>query len=75
VTFTATVTPTGPNAPTGHVLFKDGTTTIGGATLSNGVATLTKSNLAVGSHSVTAEYEGNAALAESTSAVLTQVVN
>jgi hypothetical protein len=73
VTFTAHVTSTGP-APTGSVKFLDGTTSIGLATLSGGVAKLTKSNLAVGSHSITAHYNGNAASSTSTSAVVNQVV-
>jgi hypothetical protein len=73
VTFTAHVTSTGP-APTGKVKFLDGTTGIGSATLSGGVAKLTKSNLAVGTHSITAHYNGDAASSTSTSAVLNQVV-
>jgi hypothetical protein len=73
VTFTAHVTSTGP-APTGSVKFLDGTTSIGLATLSGGVAKLSKSNLAVGSHSITAHYNGNAASSTSTSAAVNQVV-
>jgi hypothetical protein len=73
VTFTAQVTSTGP-APTGTVRFLDGTTGIGYATTSGGVAKLTKSNLAVGTHPVTAHYNGDAASATSTSPVLNQVV-
>jgi hypothetical protein len=73
VTFTAHVTSTGP-APTGSVRFLDGTTGIGLATLSGGVAKLTKSNLAVGTHPITAHYNGDAASATSTSSVVNQVV-
>ncbi len=73
VTFTAHVTSTGP-APTGTVKFLDGTTGIGQATLSGGVAKLTKSNLAVGTHPITAHYNGDAASSASTSAVVNQVV-
>jgi hypothetical protein len=73
VTFTAHVTSSGP-APTGKVKFLDGTTTIGLATLSGGVAKLTKSNLAVGTHPITAHYNGDAASSTSTSAVVNQVV-
>jgi Bacterial Ig-like domain (group 3)/FG-GAP-like repeat len=73
VTFTATVASSGPT-PTGKVLFKDGTESMGSATLSGGVATLTRSNLAVGSHSITAEYLGDANSDKSTSAALDQVV-
>jgi len=74
VTFTATVTPTGPYPLTSKVKFWDGTTSIGSATLSGGVATLTKSTLAVGTHPITAEYLGDADNDKSTSPVLDQVV-
>ncbi len=73
VTFTATVSSPGP-APTGKVKFLDGTTSIGSGTLSGGVATLTKSKLAVGTHPITSQYQGDAAHAKSTSPVLNQVV-
>ncbi len=73
VTFTAHVTSTGP-APTGTVRFLDGTTGLGYATLSGGVAKLTKSTLAVGTHPITAHYNGNAASSTSTSTVVNQVV-
>jgi hypothetical protein len=74
VTFTAHVTSTGP-APTGKVKFLDGTTGIGLATLNgNGVAKLTKSTLAVGTHPITAQYLGDAFSAKSTSSVVNQVV-
>jgi len=74
VTFTATVTPTGPYPLTGKVVFKDGTLGIGSVTLSGGVATLTKRRLAPGTHPITAQYLGDAASANSTSSVLDQVV-
>ena len=74
VTFTATVTPSGPYAPTGKVKFLDGTTGIGSATLNGGVAKLTKSTLAVGTHSITAQYFGDSFNDKSTSPVLNQVV-
>ena len=73
VTLTAHVTSTGPE-PTGKVKFLDGTTGIGFAPLSGGVAKLTKSTLAVGTHSITAHYNGDAASSTSTSAVVNQVV-
>jgi Bacterial Ig-like domain (group 3)/FG-GAP-like repeat len=74
VTFTATVTPTGPYALTGKVKFWDGTIGIGSATLTGGVAKLTKSTLAVGTHPITAQYLGDAANDKSTSPVVNQVV-
>jgi hypothetical protein len=73
VTFTATVTSAGPT-PTGKVRLKDGTKAIGTVTLSGGVATLTTSKLAVGTHAITAEYLGDANNDGSTSPVLNQVV-
>jgi hypothetical protein len=73
VTFTAQVTSTGP-APTGKVKFLDGTLAIGTATLSGGVAKLTKSTLAVGTHPITAQYLGDTVSSTSTSSVVNQVV-
>jgi hypothetical protein len=78
VTFTATVTTTGTNPPTGTVTFNDGTTALGTGTLSTvggfQVATFTTSTLAVGTHSITAVYGGDANNAGSTSLVLTQTI-
>jgi len=73
VTFTATVTSAGPT-PTGKVKFLDGTKSLGPRKLSGGVATLTTSKLAVGTHPITAQYSGDANNATSTSPVLDQVV-
>ncbi|HVJ94409.1 MAG TPA: Ig-like domain-containing protein [Labilithrix sp.] len=78
VTFTATVTALVPSVgnPSGTVNFKDGPDTIGTANLNaNGVATLTTSALAVGTHAITAAYGGAAGYKASTSAQLTQQVN
>ncbi len=74
VTFTATVTPTGPYPVTGSVKFWDGTKTMGTAALKSGVATSTKSTLAVGTHSITAQYLSDAYSDKSTSNRLDQVV-
>jgi hypothetical protein len=61
VTFTAVVS--GPGTPTGVVIFSDGSTTVGQATLSPGpiamIANFTTSSLAVGSHTITASYAGD----------------
>jgi hypothetical protein len=73
VTFTAHVTSSGPT-PTGKVVFLDGTLAIGSATLSGGVAKLTKSSLAVGTHPITAHYNADANSSTSTSDVVNQVV-
>jgi hypothetical protein len=56
------------------VKFLDVTLAIGSATLSGGVAKLTKSTLAVGAHPITAEFLSDAFSAKSTSAVVNQVV-
>lgn len=74
-TFTATVNSTGPNMATGKVGFFDQYGLLGFATLSSGVATFEGRNLPVGSDPITAEYEGDSNSAQSTSSVLTQVVN
>ena len=77
ITFTATVSAVAPGAgmPTGTVTFKDGTTTLGTGTLSAGVATFNSSSLAIGSHSITADYSGSPNFGSSTSSTLTQTVN
>jgi hypothetical protein len=75
VTFTAAVTARVGGPPTGTVSFYDGTTNIGNSNLnSTGVATLTTSTLSVGTHGITATYNGDSNFATSTSPVLHQVV-
>jgi hypothetical protein len=76
VTLTATVAQTGTSTQplTGTVTFLDSGKMIGAGTLSNGVATLPISTLAVGTHFLTAAYNGSTAYAASTSAPLTQSV-
>jgi len=60
VTFTATVTSSGGNVPTGTVDFYNGTTLLGSGPLnSKGVAAFTTSALAVGTYSLTAAYQGD----------------
>jgi hypothetical protein len=56
------------------VTFKDGSTTIGSASLSGGKARLTVSKLSMGNHPITATYGGDANFLGSTSAVLNQSV-
>jgi hypothetical protein len=58
----------------GTVNFVDATTVLGQGTLSGGVATLTTSSLAVGSHAITAVYSGSTNFVASTSGTLTQAV-
>ena len=76
VTFTATVTPaTGTAIPTGTVTFKDGTATLGTVLLAGGTTTFSISTLAIGTHSITAVYNGDSGFNGSTSQVLTETVN
>jgi hypothetical protein len=64
VTFTAKVAGL---SPTGTVTFFDNGTQIGAATLAAGMASLTTSSLAAGSHSISAKYSGDPNNASSTS--------
>jgi hypothetical protein len=77
VTLSATVTPVPPasGTPTGTVTFRDGAAALATVPLVGGSASFNTSTLTVGSHSLTAVYNGSASFAASTSAVRTQVVN
>jgi Bacterial Ig-like domain (group 3)/Right handed beta helix region len=75
VTFTATVTSPGSGTITGTVTFRNGSTVIGAASVSGGSAALTTSALEIGTHSITATYEGAATFTSSVSSTLSQVVN
>ena len=70
VTFTVDVTSpiAGLPAPTGTVVFTDGSNIVGTATLINGVAQLITTSLALGSHSIHAVYGTSEAYAGSGSA-------
>ena len=59
------------------VAFEEGTATLGTATLNaNGVATFTTTApLAVGSHGITAVYDGDENFASSTSSPLNQIID
>jgi sugar lactone lactonase YvrE len=72
VQLTATVSPA---AATGTVQFMDGSSSIGTATLSGGVAAVAVSTLKAGSHGITAIYSGDANDIASTSAVVTVAVS
>jgi hypothetical protein len=77
VALTATVAATvrGVTAvPTGTVTFLDGSTSLGVATLNNGVATMNATALAVGPHNLTSQYSGDANFQASTSTTLSQLV-
>jgi hypothetical protein len=80
VTFTATVAATsGTGTPTGTVDFLEGSTTLASSVTLDGSdqATFTTSSLAVGSHTITANYGGDANFSASTGSDGTspQVVN
>jgi RHS repeat-associated protein len=72
VTFTASVSPA---ADTSTVTFYNGSTSLGTATPSGGIAKLTTSSLPSGSYSITASIAANASYAAAASVAITQVVN
>ena len=65
VTLTASLS--GPAAASGSVTFKDGATTLGSSNVSGVTAVTSTSTLAVGSHSLTALFNGNSDLDAATS--------
>jgi hypothetical protein len=71
VTFTATVS---GQSPSGSVQFKDGSTSLGSATINAGIATFSTTALSAGTHSITAAYSGDAYNSASVSAAITQTV-
>lgn len=76
VQFTATITWSSTGAPSGNVTFRDGGTTLGApASVSGGVASVLVSSLSVGSHSITATYNGDTNFSGSTSSAVSQTVN
>lgn len=76
VSLNAAVTPgSGSVMPAGTVTFLDGTNQLGTGMLNaSGVATFSTDSLAVGTHSITAAYGGNANFAASTSAAATVTI-
>jgi len=75
VTFTATIS-SSASGQTGTVQFADGGTPIGSGSVSGGQATLQTSSLGLGTHPITAVYEGDTNfVGSSTTATLSQVVN
>jgi hypothetical protein len=76
VTFTATITWSGPGTPTGTVSFADGAVQLCNSPVDNtAYATCAVPTLAAGSHSITASYSGDSNFQSSTSAPLNQMVN
>lgn len=79
ITFTAAVSavPAGPGMPTGTVTFKEGATILGASALNGlGQATLSTTQLGVGSHTITAFYGGSAGFnpSDTTGAPLSQTI-
>ncbi len=72
VTFTATVS-SSSGTPAGTVVFKNGTTKIGQATLSSGVATFATSKLPEGKLKIVAEYAGGGGFLVSMGKVIQEV--
>ncbi len=75
ITFTAAVQLAFGGTATGSVMFFDGAISLGSAMPTNNSAQLTLSNFSVGSHSVTASYQGDANTSGSVSAAAVQTVN
>jgi hypothetical protein len=75
VTFTANVTSSSTQAPTGAVNFLDGTTLIGTATLNaTGQAVFTTASLSSGTHPITAVYVGDNFNGSGTSNTVSEVI-
>jgi hypothetical protein len=62
------------NAPTGLVIFKDGSTSLATTSLVNGLAYFSTARLAQGSHNITAIYGGDANNASGVSPIVTQII-
>ncbi len=74
VTLTATVASTTTGTPTGTVEFFNGTTSLGTATLTGGVASLPPTALPTGANAITAQYSGDTTFTSSNSPVTTVTV-
>jgi hypothetical protein len=75
VTFVAAVSCAGP-PPTGKVIFKQSTHSLGAAVVNNGIATLTTKAIHAGNTGfIQAFYQGDTQCVKSTSPLYTQVVN
>jgi hypothetical protein len=76
ITFTATVGATNTTtAPDGEIEFTVDTDAPVGVALVDGVATLSRSDLTLGTHTITASYAGNTKFAAATDKSVTQHVN
>ena len=76
VTFSVKIQSSSSGTPTGSVTLMDGTNSIGSMTLpANGVAQFTISSLSLGSHAISANYNGDSNFSSSTAATLTETIN
>ncbi len=77
VTFTAGVAAlsAGASVPTGQVSFLDGSTSIGSCALAGGSCSMASATLGMGTHTVSAQYGGDAHSTVSVSLPVAQVVN
>ena len=73
VTLTATVSSSAA-MPTGSIIFSNGTTVLGPATLNAGVASITLSTLPLGANPITASYSGDGNYNPVTSSALNEAV-
>ncbi|MGA9528927.1 MAG: FG-GAP-like repeat-containing protein [Terriglobales bacterium] len=73
VTMVAKVSSAEAGGPTGTVTFKNGATSLGTETLSAGQAILVRSNLPVGTLTITATYNGDSQSAKSTGSTIQNV--
>jgi hypothetical protein len=75
VSFVASLPATSTSTPTGTVIFLDGTTTLGTASLNaSGTAMYTTSSLAAGLHSISAFYSGDSDFASATTSAIALTV-
>ncbi len=74
VVLTADVTTSAPGTPTGKVTFSDGTTILATVDLVDGAARFSTKSLALGAHSLKAQYTGDDTYLASASTVVTHAV-
>jgi len=75
-TLTARIAGSGALVPTGNIVFRDGTTTLGTAALDGtGAATLSPTGLAVGSHTISASYAGDTNFSAASATLVETITN
>ena len=74
VSLESVVTSSGPNVPTGTIVFKNGSIALGKVALIDGRALLTTGKLPAGSLSITATYSGDTDSYKSASSAVVQIV-